>query len=210
MQNLMNTPDWASLTDEEAVQLAQQGNSAATEHLIKKYADTIEMRKHGYFLPGGDDDDLRQEARIGLLKAIRDYDARRNATFKTFANLCITRQILTSVKNANRRKHGVLSTAESLDAPAYGEETTRTLWETVADSRSENPEATYLRRALLDSVSRRIPQLLSHLELQVLLAYVRGESYRDIARRLERSPKSIDNAIQRAKQKLSRYVHEFK
>lgn len=175
-----------------------------------KYADTIEMRKHGYFLPGGDDDDLRQEARIGLLKAIRDYHPGHNAAFKTFANLCITRQILTSVKNANRRKHGVLSTAESLDAPAYGDETARTLWETVADTRSENPESAYLRRALLDSVSRRMPQLLSHLELQVLLAYVRGETYQEIARRLGRSPKSIDNAIQRAKQKLSRYVHEFK
>ncbi len=206
----MNTPDWAALTDEEIVLLAQQGQADASEYLVMKYADTIEMRKHGYFLPGGDDDDLRQEARIGLLKAIRDYHPGHNAAFKTFANLCITRQILTSVKNANRRKHGVLSTAESLDAPAYGDETARTLWETVADTRSENPESAYLRRALLDSVSRRMPQLLSHLELQVLLAYVRGETYQEIARRLGRSPKSIDNAIQRAKQKLSRYVHEFK
>ncbi len=206
----MNTPDWATLTDEEIVLLAQQGQADASEYLVMKYADTIEMRKHGYFLPGGDDDDLRQEARIGLLKAIRDYHPGHNAAFKTFANLCITRQILTSVKNANRRKHGVLSTAESLDAPAYGDETARTLWETVADTRSENPESAYLRRALLDSVSRRMPQLLSHLELQVLLAYVRGETYQEIARRLGRSPKSIDNAIQRAKQKLSRYVHEFK
>lgn len=206
----MNTPDWAALTDEEIVLLAQQGQASAAEYLVMKYADTIEMRKHGYFLPGGDDDDLRQEARIGLLKAIRDYHPGHNAAFKTFANLCITRQILTSVKNANRRKHGVLSTAESLDAPAYGDETTRTLWETVPDTRSENPESAYLRRAFLDSVSRRIPQLLSHLELQVLLAYVRGETYQEIARRLGRSPKSIDNAIQRAKQKLSRYVHEFK
>lgn len=206
----MNTPDWAALTDEEIVLLAQQGQADAAEYLVMKYADTIEMRKHGYFLPGGDDDDLRQEARIGLLKAIRDYHPGHNAAFKTFANLCITRQILTSVKNANRRKHGVLSTAESLDAPAYGDETARTLWETVADTRSENPESAYLRRALLDSVSRRMPQLLSHLELQVLLAYVRGETYQEIARRLGRSPKSIDNAIQRAKQKLSRYVHEFK
>lgn len=206
----MNTPDWTALTDEEIVLLAQQGQADAAEYLVMKYADTIEMRKHGYFLPGGDDDDLRQEARIGLLKAIRDYHPGHNAAFKTFANLCITRQILTSVKNANRRKHGVLSTAESLDAPAYGDETARTLWETVADTRSENPESAYLRRALLDSVSRRMPQLLSHLELQVLLAYVRGETYQEIARRLGRSPKSIDNAIQRAKQKLSRYVHEFK
>lgn len=206
----MNTPDWAALTDEEIVLLAQQGQADASEYLVMKYADTIEMRKHGYFLPGGDDDDLRQEARIGLLKAIRDYHPGHNAAFKTFANLCITRQILTSVKNANRRKHGVLSTAESLDALAYGDETARTLWETVADTRSENPESAYLRRALLDSVSRRMPQLLSHLELQVLLAYVRGETYQEIARRLGRSPKSIDNAIQRAKQKLSRYVHEFK
>lgn len=198
------------MTDEEIVLLAQQGQADAAEYLVMKYADTIEMRKHGYFLPGGDDDDLRQEARIGLLKAIRDYHPGHNAAFKTFANLCITRQILTSVKNANRRKHGVLSTAESLDAPAYGDETARTLWETVADTRSENPESAYLRRALLDSVSRRMPQLLSHLELQVLLAYVRGETYQEIARRLGRSPKSIDNAIQRAKQKLSRYVHEFK
>lgn len=198
------------MTDEEIVLLAQQGQADASEYLVMKYADTIEMRKHGYFLPGGDDDDLRQEARIGLLKAIRDYHPGHNAAFKTFANLCITRQILTSVKNANRRKHGVLSTAESLDAPAYGDETARTLWETVADTRSENPESAYLRRALLDSVSRRMPQLLSHLELQVLLAYVRGETYQEIARRLGRSPKSIDNAIQRAKQKLSRYVHEFK
>lgn len=206
----MNTPDWAALTDEEIVLLAQQGQADASEYLVMKYADTIEMRKHGYFLPGGDDDDLRQEARIGLLKAIRDYHPGHNAAFKTFANLCITRQILTSVKNANRRKHGVLSTAESLDAPAYGDETARTLWETVADTRSENPESAYLRRALLDSVSRRMPQLLSHLELQVLLAYVRGETYQEIARQLGRSPKSIDNAIQRAKQKLSRYVHEVK
>lgn len=207
----MTIPNWSALTDEEIVLLAQQGNRKAADYLVTKYADYIEMRKHGYFLPGGDDDDLRQEARIGLLKAIRDYDVNRKASFKTFANLCITRQILTSVKNANRRKHGVLSTADSLDAPTGDhEETTRTRWETVPDMQSENPESVYLRHAFLTSVSRRMPELLSHLELQVFLAYVRGEGYQDIARRMNRSPKSIDNAIQRAKQKLSRYVYEFK
>lgn len=200
-------------SDEELVLAVQQGDDDAFGLLFERYFTLVRQRARSYFLVGGERQDLVQEGIIGLYKAARDFRPDRGAAFATFANLCITRQMLSTIKRATRRKHAPLNNYISLNRPAYGEDGDGAeLGELVAgdDPQRDNPEEIFLRREMLATLHKEVPLLLSDLELTVLLAYLQGESYRDIALRLGRSEKTVDNAIQRTKRKMESYFKDLR
>ena len=171
--------NFQDMADEKVAALASAGNAAASDYLIQKYRNLVKSRAHAYFLVGADTEDLVQEGMIGLYKAIRDFKPHMHTIFSAFAEICITRQIISAVKTATRYKHAPLNSYVSIDRPVYADESERTLKNEV----------------------------LSDLEWQVLLAYLEGKSYNETAESLNRPVKSVDNALQRIKHKLEEYVH---
>ena len=200
--------DFASMTDEEIAMLAQAGDEDASEYLLNKYKNFVRSKARSYFLVGADDEDIVQEGMIGLFKAIRDYQAERLSSFRAFAELCITRQIITAIKTATRQKHVPLNSYVSLNKPIYDEESDRTLMDVIVEGRAQNPEELIIGRENLVSIRDRVDQVLSPLEQDVLNAYLDGKSYQEIADKLGRHVKSIDNALQRVKRKLEKYLEE--
>ena len=177
----------------------------ALEELFNRYKDFIRTRTHSYFLIGADRDDLIQEGMIGLYKAVLDYDPSHDASFRSFADICVRRQILTAVRNANRLKHYPLNSSISLNSTVQddGEEQEYTLMDVLADTRIVDPEMIYISAEEKHRIENQIVDTLSSLEKQVLDLYIEGLDYQQIARVLERPPKSIDNALQRARHKVS-------
>ena len=206
-ENVMNTR-FADMTDEHVVQLAQSHDSVAIEYLLSKYKNFVRSKARSYFLIGADHEDIVQEGMIGLFKAIRDYQAERLSSFRAFAELCITRQIITAIKTATRQKHVPLNSYVSLNKPIYDEESDRTLMDVIVEGRAQNPEELIIGRENLVSIRDRVDQVLSPLEQDVLNAYLDGKSYQEIADKLGRHVKSIDNALQRVKRKLEKYLEE--
>ncbi len=195
--------DYTMLADEQVVELSAEGDKEATEHILSKYKNLVRARAKDYYLAGADRDDLVQEGMIGLFKAIRDFDITKQASFRGFAELCIKRQILTAVKMASRQKHIPLNSYVSLSTTVYEEESERTLVEMLAERESSDPEAMLLRREKAEAMELEIAQKLSSLERSVLSLHLSGMDYREIAVELGREPKSIDNALQRIKRKLT-------
>ncbi|KWZ77900.1 MAG: RNA polymerase sporulation sigma factor SigH [Negativicoccus succinicivorans] len=194
------------LTDEELVLRSQAGDTEALEAIIERYRGLAKLRTRSYFLAGAESDDLVQEAMIGLFKAARDYDPKYGASFKTFANICITRQMLTAIKGATRYKHQPLNSYISLNRSVFEEDDGgRPLLEMLATDNDSDPESIYLRNEWMVSLSQAVPRVLSKLELRVLLYYLRGLSYETIAQRIGRPVKTVDNAIQRMKRKMELY-----
>lgn len=194
------------LTDEELVLRSQAGDAEALEAIIERYRGLAKLRTRSYFLAGAESDDLVQEAMIGLFKAARDYDPKYGASFKTFANICITRQMLTAIKGATRYKHQPLNSYISLNRSVFEEDDGgRPLLEILATDCDSDPESIYLRNEWMASLSQEVPRVLSKLELRVLLYYLRGLSYETIAQRIGRPVKTVDNAIQRMKRKMELY-----
>lgn len=194
------------LTDEELVLRSQAGDTEALEAIIERYRGLAKLRTRSYFLAGAESDDLVQEAMIGLFKAARDYDPKYGASFKTFANICITRQMLTAIKGATRYKHQPLNSYISLNRSVFEEDDGgRPLLEMLATDNDSDPESIYLRNEWMVSLSQAVPRVLSKLELRVLLYYLRGLSYETIAQRIGRPIKTVDNAIQRMKRKMELY-----
>ena len=200
--------DFDSMTDEEIAMLAQVGDEDASEYLLNKYKNFVRSKARSYFLIGADHEDIVQEGMIGLFKAIRDYQADRLSSFRAFAELCITRQIITAIKTATRQKHVPLNSYVSLNKPIYDEESDRTLMDVIVEGRAQNPEELIIGRENLVSIRDRVDQVLSPLEQDVLNAYLDGKSYQEIADKLGRHVKSIDNALQRVKRKLEKYLEE--
>lgn len=194
--------------EEEVVALARSGDSKAQEFLIKKYKNFVRGKARSYFLIGADREDIIQEGMIGLFKAIRDYRPDRIASFKAFAELCITRQMITAIKTATRQKHIPLNSYVSLNKPMYDEDSERTLLDIVSGRVVSNPEELVISREEFDSMEAKIGEVLSDLELQVLTYYLDGKSYQEIAENLDRHVKSIDNALQRVKRKLEKCLQE--
>lgn len=194
--------------EEEVVALARNGDSRAQEFLIKKYKNFVRGKARSYFLIGADREDIIQEGMIGLFKAIRDYRPDRIASFKAFAELCITRQMITAIKTATRQKHIPLNSYISLNKPMYDEDSERTLLDVVSGRVVSNPEELLISREEFDSMEAKIGEVLSDLELQVLTYYLDGKSYQEIAENLDRHVKSIDNALQRVKRKLEKCLQE--
>ncbi len=195
---------YETLADEQLVELSAEGDKQATEFILAKYKNLVRARAKDYYLAGADREDLVQEGMIGLFKAIRDFDMTKQASFRGFAELCVKRQILTAVKMATRQKHMPLNSYVSLNQQIYEDEAERTLVDMLAQRESVNPEEMFLRREKAEALEAEIARKLSGLERSVLSLYMGGMDYREIAVELGRSPKSIDNALQRIKRKLSK------
>ncbi|KPU26549.1 RNA polymerase factor sigma-70 [Caloranaerobacter sp. TR13] len=198
--------DYHDMVDEEIVESARNGDTEALEFLIKKYKNFVRAKARSYFLIGADKEDIIQEGMIGLYKAIRDYKQDKLTSFKAFAELCITRQIITAIKTATRQKHIPLNSYISLNKPIYDEESDRTLLDILSGVKIMDPEELIISREELKSIESKIGEILSDLEWEVLIYYLQGKSYQEIAVELNRHVKSIDNALQRVKRKLERYL----
>ncbi|MEN6325563.1 MAG: RNA polymerase sporulation sigma factor SigH [Syntrophomonas sp.] len=199
---------YLDICDEEIVELAQQGDQFAIEFLMDKYKNFVRAKARSYFLIGADKEDIIQEGMIGLFKAIRDYKLDKLTSFRAFAELCITRQIITAIKTATRQKHIPLNSYVSLNKPIYDEESERTLMDILSTTRITNPEEIVISREEFIFIEKKIGEILSSLEWKVLMAYLEGKSYHEIAIDLKRHVKSIDNALQRVKRKLEKYLED--
>ena len=202
----MSNERYEEMTDEQIVQLAQAGEEPALVYLLNKYKNFVRSKARSYFLIGADHEDIVQEGMIGLFKAIRDYREDRLSSFRAFAELCITRQIITAIKTATRQKHIPLNSYVSLNKPIYDEESDRTLLDVITEGYLANPEDVLINREDMSLIEVRIAQSLSPLERQVLAKYLQGKRYQEISRDMKRQIKSIDNALQRVKRKLAKIM----
>ncbi|NIK80143.1 RNA polymerase sporulation-specific sigma factor [Paenibacillus castaneae] len=201
-----STLEYDSSTDEDIVEAVRNGDSMALEYLINKYKNFVRAKARSYFLIGADREDIVQEGMIGLYKAIRDFKGDKLASFKAFAELCITRQIITAIKTATRQKHIPLNSYVSLDKPIYDEDSDRTLLDVICGTRVSDPEELIINQEEFVGLEDKMSEILSDLERKVLMLYLDGRSYQEIAVDLDRHVKSIDNALQRVKRKLERYL----
>jgi RNA polymerase sporulation-specific sigma factor len=199
---------YAEVPDEETVKMAQQGEQFAVEFLVDKYKNFVRAKARTYFLIGADREDIIQEGMIGLFKAIRDYRVDKLTSFRAFAELCITRQIITAIKTATRQKHIPLNSYVSLNKPIYDEDSDRTLMDIITTNRITNPEEIIISREEFVFIEKKMGEILSSLEWKVLMSYLEGKSYQEISMDLKRHVKSIDNALQRVKRKLEKYLED--
>ena len=201
-----NDNGYDAMLDEQVVEDARNGEVQALEFIIYKYRNFVRAKARSYFLIGADREDIVQEGMIGLYKAIRDFRPDKLSSFRAFAELCITRQIITAIKTATRQKHIPLNSYVSLNKPIYDEESDRTLLDVLSGSKISDPEELVISQEDFNSIESKIGELLSGLEWEVLTSYLQGKSYQEIAVDLDRHVKSIDNALQRVKRKLERYL----
>ena len=199
-----DAPTYSEMLDEELVASAKSGDDLASEYLINKYRNFVRVKAKAYFLIGADREDIIQEGMIGLYKAIRDFRADKLSSFRAFAELCITRQIITAIKTATRQKHIPLNSYISLNKPIYDEDSDRTLLDVISSIKVSDPEELVINQEASATMRERIRKNLSELECKVLTAYLEGKSYQEMANELNRHVKSIDNALQRVKRKLER------
>lgn len=192
-----------TLKDEDLVALANKGNTNAEETIFRRYKNCVKIKARTYYLIGADNDDIVQEGMIGLYKAVRDFDQSKNILFKTFADMCITRQILTAIRSANRNKHTPLNAYVSINAPAFGNGSSAEVSDMIQENQISNPEEIYINDETGIELKQLISNKLSKFENNVLELYLDGCSYSEISKKMDKSPKSIDNALQRIKKKLS-------
>ncbi len=197
---------FASFNDEDLVALAQKGNDRALDHLLGKYFVHVRNKSLSYFIAGADRDDIIQEGMIGLFKAVRDFSSERGVTFKTFADVCVTRQILTAVKNASRQKHAPLNFYISLNKSVNDGDDDSTLADILGQTKALNPEEIFIEKENADTLGQEMARLLSDFEFQVLSLYLQGKSYVEIGKEIGKTPKSVDNALQRIKKKFEKIV----
>lgn len=196
------------MPDEELVYYAKNGSQRAAEHLISRYRSLVESKARNYFLAGADHEDVVQEGMIGLFKAIRDFRHDRLAKFRPFAELCVTRQIITAVKAAMRQKHTPLNDYISIYHSTQNDDSEGSLVEIIPDRNAPNPEEWIINRKLPQVIFELVRPTLSQLEVEVLDRYLEGMSYREMAKQLQRHTKCIDNALQRVKRKLGQVYYE--
>ena len=200
-------PEFQEKSDEEIVAMAKDGNEKAQECIISKYENFVKSKAKSYFLIGADKEDIYQEGMIGLYKAIRDFNPEKLTSFRAFAEICVTRQIITAIKTATRQKHIPLNTYVSLNKPIYEEESERTLLDVLSGLKITDPEELFISAEQMEHIQQEIGKVLSDLELEVLTSYLDGKSYQEIACDLDRHAKSIDNALQRVKRKLEKCLN---
>ena len=199
---------FAKMTDEDIVLEAQEhDNVLAQEYLLHKYRNFVRAKARSYFLIGAEREDIIQEGMIGLYKAIRDFKNDKQASFRAFAELCVTRQIITAIKTATRQKHIPLNSYVSLNKPIYEEDSDRTLLDVISGVKVANPEDMVISREEFSDIEDKMNDILSDLEWKVLMSYLDGKSYQEIAADLGRHIKSIDNALQRVKRKLEKCIN---
>lgn len=197
---------YVQFDDDVLVDLVHNGDSEVLDYLIHKYRNFVRAKARTYFLIGADKEDIVQEGMIGLYKAIRDFKGDKLSSFKAFAELCITRQIITAIKTATRQKHIPLNSYVSLDRPIYDDESDRTLMDVISGAKVLDPEELIINKEEFDDIEIKMADLLSDLERKVLSLYLDGQTYQEISEELNRHVKSIDNALQRVKRKLERYL----
>ncbi|MGG3887501.1 RNA polymerase sporulation sigma factor SigH [Metabacillus fastidiosus] len=198
--------DYAKLEDKVLIRMAHNGDSEALSFLINKYQKFVRNKARSYFLIGADKEDIVQEGMIGLFKGIRDFKEDKMVSFMAFADLCITRQIITAIKTATRQKHGPLNSYISLDKPLYDDESNYTLMDMIPRGKITNPETLVINKENAANIELKIAELLTDLERRVLALYMDGQSYIEISKTLNIHVKSIDNALQRVKKKLERHL----
>ncbi len=194
---------YSGLSDEEVIRRYKDDPNAA-DYMIYKYKGYVRSVARRYYLIGGDCDDLIQEGMIGLYKAMRDFDADKNVPFKAFAELCVLRQMISAIKAANREKHKPLNSFVSLSRPAFEDNGEKTLEEVLISETVTSPEDIFIENERIEELEKQMQDSLSGFENQVVELYLEGKSYNEISRRLDKSAKSIDNALQRAKGKLAK------
>lgn len=197
---------YEKLTDEQLVKQAQDGSLDAEEYLIRKYKEMVRKRAQLYFIMGADAEDVVQEGMIGLFKAIKSYSSQKDASFHTFAELCINRQIITAIKLASRRKHSPLNTSISLNKPMSEEDTEATLEETLRSDSNSEPETQLMLKDVVETIITNEGKIFSPFEMQVWNEYLQGKDYKQIAQSLGKNSKAVDNAIQRTKRKILSYL----
>lgn len=198
--------EFRAMKDEDVVDIAVAGDSLALDYLLHKYKNLVRLKARSYFLIGADRDDIVQEGMIGLYKAIRDYERDKLASFKSFAEICIKRQMITAIKSATRQKHMPLNSYVSLSKPIYEDDTTRTLIDVISEVDSLDPMELCIGREELEYMEIKIMKLLSDFEKDVLVRYIEGKKYHEIAKDLNRDVKSVDNALQRIKNKIQKIL----
>ena len=206
MQNesvFFSTNKYSNLTDEQIVTEIKQGDEYALSYLLEKYKELVNMKVGKYFMVGAEKEDIMQEGMIGLYKAIKNFDTKKQNSFKTFANLCIERQLITAIKTSNRQKHMPLNSYLSLNMAAYdnNEDDSVELIDTFNSNTIEDPLETVMKKEYYEQIHNNIEKSLSKFEKQVLDRFMKGESYNVIAKRLDSTVKSVDNAIQRIRKK---------
>jgi RNA polymerase sporulation-specific sigma factor len=202
--------DWTDArTDDELVLAARAGDDAALSALLTKYRAFARVKARSYFLVGADREDIVQEGMIGLYKAIRDFNCDMESSFRAFAELCITRQIITAIKTATRQKHGPLNNYVSFSRPvSVDDDGERVLGDVLPTVAISDPADLVISAERIRALQEHFDDVLSDLETEVLRLYVEGKSYQEIAERLQRHVKSIDNALQRIKRKLEEHLRE--
>lgn len=204
----MTNENLENMSDEELVKEAQQGNNTALEAIITRYKNLVYSKSKPYFLMGADDEDIIQEGFIGLYKAVKDFDGDKFPFFKVFAGVCVTRHILTAVKAASRKKHSPLNSYVSLDKNNYDDDGDTKLLDVIAFDELQDPEAILIDRENVNGMEYKINKVLSKLELEVLVCYLENMSYQEIANKLGKDVKAVDNAVQRIKKKLESTLRE--
>ena len=204
-----DTKEYNGLKDEEIVKLAKSGEEAALDFIINKYKEVVNMKVGKYFMIGAEREDIVQEGLIGLYKAIKSFDTEKeNSSFKTFANICIERQLITAIKTSNRQKHMPLNSYLSLNMSAYENDEADTVIDVLDSNTIEDPLDTITKKEYYVAVEEAIDKSLSDFEKRVLKRFAQGESYIQIAEKLNTPVKSVDNAIQRIRKKAIRNIAE--
>ena len=204
----MSVNEYDSISDEQIIELVRSGDQMAQDYLLNKYKTLVKSKARAYFLIGADREDIIQEGMIGLYKAVRDYHQEKNASFRSFADLCINRQIITAIKTANRQKHIPLKSSVSLNKQVYGSDEEETYIDFLKTEEATSPEAIFIGIENKNFILEHFSKALSSFESQVLSLYLQGRSYSRIAEITGKPEKSIDNALQRVKKKTEKFVQE--
>lgn len=200
--------NYSKLRDEEVIKLIKSGDKNALDYIMHKYKEVVNIKVSKYFIIGAEKEDIVQEGLIGLYKAIKNFDPEKENSFKTFANLCIERQLITAIKTSNRQKHMPLNSYLSLNMSAYEDEETETVIDVFDSSLTEDPLETLTKKEYYIAIENAIDKSLSDFEKKVLNRFAKGESYVQIANKLNTPVKSVDNAIQRIRKKAIRDIAE--
>ncbi|MDD2218331.1 MAG: RNA polymerase sporulation sigma factor SigH [Eubacteriales bacterium] len=198
--------EYETMPDEELVEKAQGGDINAQEAIISRYRHMVKSKARMFFIVGADSEDVVQEGMIGIFKAVRDYRPDKNASFKTFAELCISRQIITAVQGATRKKHSPLNQSVSLSSPTHERNNKETLEMTVTAPQAENPEEVTIMRESIGNIFINASTIFSEFEKEVWRMHLQGKNYLKIAKEMGKSSKSIDNALQRISKKITSFL----
>ncbi len=201
--NTLNN-QYVNMSDEKIIEIIQNGDNTALNYMMNKYNDLVNIKASKFYMVGAEKEDVIQEGLIGLYKATKSFDIQKQNSFKTFANLCIERQLITALKTSNRQKNIPLNSAFSLNSAAYDDDDDVAVMEVLDTKTAEDPLDTITKKEYYNLIENKIDESLSDFERQVLHHYKQGKSYADIAQKLNSKVKSIDTAIQRIRKKANK------